>query len=145
MGRHRSNEQMPDLFSTEGVGGSSSNQASDVTTARPSRRSILPKGLAKGIKYLDDQEFDRLLRVTTEEARRRGKLPASVAGSEARMKKRPLIDRPTQIAAVPLSQGRVNAVRAAFKAGVTPSRIARQFGLSQADVRKALASLELKR
>jgi hypothetical protein len=144
MGRHRCNEQMPDLFSTEGVGGSSSNQASDVTTARPSRRSILPKGLAKGIKYLDDQEFDRLLRVTTEEARRRGKLPASVAGSEARMKKRPLIDRPTQIA-VPLSQGRVNAVRAAFKAGVTPSRIARQFGLSQADVRKALASLELKR
>jgi hypothetical protein len=144
MGRDRSNEQMPDLFSTEGVGGSSSNQASDVTTARPSRRSILPKGLAKGIKYLDDQEFDRLLRVTTEEARRRGKLPASVAGSEARMKKRPLIDGPTQIA-VPLSQGRVNAVRAAFKAGVTPSRIARQFGLSQADVRKALASLELKR
>jgi hypothetical protein len=144
MGRDRSNEQMPDLFSTEGVGGSSSNQASDVTTARPSRRSILPKGLAKGIKYLDDQEFDRLLRVTTEEARRRGKLPASVAGSEARMKKHPLIDRPTQIA-VPLSQGRVNAVRAAFKAGVTPARIARQFGLSQADVRKALASPELKR
>jgi hypothetical protein len=144
MGRDRSNDQMPDLFSTEGVGGSSSNQASDVTTARPSRRSILPKGLAKGIKYLDDQEFDRLLRVTTEEARRRGKLPASVAGSEARMKKRPLIDRPTQIA-VPLSQGRVNAVRAAFKAGVTPARIARQFGLSQADVRKALASPELKR
>ena len=144
MGRDRSNEQMPDLFSTEGVGGSSSNQASDVTTAQPSRRSILPKGLAKGIKYLDDQEFDRLLRVTTEEARRRGKLPASDAGSEARMKKRPLIDRPTQIA-VPLSQGRVNAVRAAFKAGITPSRIARQFGLSQADVRKALASLELKR
>jgi hypothetical protein len=30
-------------------------------------------------------------------------------------------------------------VLAAFKAGVTPSRIARQFGLSQADVKKALA------
>ena len=28
---------------------------------------------------------------------------------------------------------------AAFKAGVTPSRIARQFGLSQSDVRKALS------
>jgi transposase-like protein len=34
----------------------------------------------------------------------------------------------------------LNAVRAAFKAGVTPSRIARQFGLSQSDVRKALAA-----
>ena len=33
-------------------------------------------------------------------------------------------------------------VRAAFKAGITPSRIARQFGLSQSDVRKALAGDE---
>jgi predicted DNA-binding protein (UPF0251 family) len=40
---------------------------------------------------------------------------------------------------VPLTQGKLNAVRAAFKAGVTPSRIARQFGISQSDVRKALA------
>jgi transposase-like protein len=39
-----------------------------------------------------------------------------------------------------LTKGQVNAVRAAFKAGVTPSRIARQFGLSQSDVRKALSS-----
>jgi transposase-like protein len=39
----------------------------------------------------------------------------------------------------------VNAVRAAFKAGVTPSRIARQFGLSQSDVRKAHSSDEPKR
>ena len=88
-----------------------SNQASDVTTARPRRRSIFPKDLAKAIRYLDDQEFDRLLHVTTEEARRCGKLPASVelslmktgAGSDAPMKKRPVIDRPTQIAAVPSS------------------------------------------
>jgi transposase-like protein len=44
------------------------------------------------------------------------------------------------IAAVPLTQGKLNAVRAAFKAGVTPSRIARQFGISLSEVRKALAS-----
>jgi hypothetical protein len=41
---------------------------------------------------------------------------------------------------VALTQGRVNAVRAAFKAGITPSRIARQFGISQSDVRQVLAS-----
>jgi len=35
---------------------------------------------------------------------------------------------------------KVNAVRAAFKAGITPSRIARQFGISQSNVRKALAT-----
>jgi DNA invertase Pin-like site-specific DNA recombinase len=49
------------------------------------------------------------------------------------------------VAAVPLTQGKLNAVRAAFKAGVTPSRIARQFGISRSDVRKALASEIAKR
>jgi transposase-like protein len=44
-----------------------------------------------------------------------------------------------------LTKGQVNAVRAAFKAGVTTSRIARQFGLSQSQVRTALASDETKR
>jgi transposase-like protein len=43
---------------------------------------------------------------------------------------------------VALTRGQINAVRAAFKAGVTPSRIARQFGISQANVRKALATEE---
>jgi transposase-like protein len=38
-----------------------------------------------------------------------------------------------------LTTGRLNAVRAAFKAGVKPSAIARQFGISQSDVRKALS------
>ena len=38
-----------------------------------------------------------------------------------------------------LTTGKLNAVRAAFKAGVKPSAIARQFGISQSDLRKALA------
>jgi transposase-like protein len=46
--------------------------------------------------------------------------------------------------AVGLTRGQINAVRAAFKVGVTPSRIARQFGISQANVRKALATEETK-
>jgi DNA-binding MarR family transcriptional regulator len=39
-----------------------------------------------------------------------------------------------------LTQGQMNAVLASFKAGIAPSRIARQFGISQSDVRKVLAS-----
>jgi transposase-like protein len=39
-----------------------------------------------------------------------------------------------------LTTGKLNAVRAAFRAGVRPSAIARQFGISQADVKKALAA-----
>jgi hypothetical protein len=43
-------------------------------------------------------------------------------------------------AEVSLTGGQVKAIRASFKAGITPSRIARQFGVSQSDVRKALAT-----
>jgi predicted DNA binding protein len=50
--------------------------------------------------------------------------------------------RHADIAEAPLTRGQMNAVRAAFKAGITPTRIARQFGISQSSVRKALASDE---
>ena len=45
----------------------------------------------------------------------------------------------TEDAAVSLTPGRLNAVRAGFRAGVTLSRIARQFGISHSSVRKAQA------
>jgi predicted DNA-binding protein (UPF0251 family) len=48
--------------------------------------------------------------------------------------------RRVEIAEVSLTRGQVNAIRASFKAGITPSRIARQFGVSQSDVRKALTT-----
>jgi hypothetical protein len=53
--------------------------------------------------------------------------------------------RPVDIAEASLTSGQVNAVRSAFRAGITPARIARQFGISQSNVRKALAADEPKR
>jgi predicted transcriptional regulator len=41
-----------------------------------------------------------------------------------------------------LTIGKLNAVRAAYKAGVTPSKIAKQFGIPQADVRKVITNEE---
>jgi hypothetical protein len=38
-----------------------------------------------------------------------------------------------------VDSGQINAVRAAFNAGIKPPLIARQFGISQLDVRKVLA------
>jgi hypothetical protein len=58
---------------------------------------------------------------------------------------RPTHHQQIRPAVASLSRGQVNAVWAAFKAGVTPIRIARQFGLSQSDVRKALSYDEPKR
>jgi len=78
---------------------------------------------------------------TLEEMKRRGKTPQSAEAASPPTEKRRHVD----IADVPLTRGQVNAVRAAFKVGITPSRIARQFGISKSNVRKALASDEPKR
>ena len=91
--------------------------------------SMIPT-IRNAIKQLGDQELDRLLAAVLAEQKRRGK-KLRVSDENSRKRK-------VEKIAVPLTQGKLNAVRAAFKAGVTPSRIARQFGISQSDVRKAL-------
>jgi hypothetical protein len=104
-------------------------------SAVPSRH-VLPADLPNAIRHLNDQELDQLLSAIIAEQKRRGKkLPAE-------MSRKQRVDVAT---AVPLTQGKLNAIRPAFKAGITPSRIARQFGISQSDVRKALASEIVKR
>jgi hypothetical protein len=100
--------------------------------AVPIPRHVLPNDLPNAIKQLKDQELDLLLSAVLSEKKRRSKKHSD--SNEGRLKGR------IEAVSVPLTQGRLNAIRAAFKAGVTPSRIARQFGISQSDVRKALAS-----
>jgi hypothetical protein len=158
MGRDPIRNQTPDLFSTGRLDGSPSNNPPEALPRRPPRRTALPKDLPRAIRYLEDRELDWLLRAATEETKRRGRpMPMAEASptntppasSEPIPKQTKPPGRPThqrQIRpAAALTKGQVNAVRAAFKAGVTPSRIARQFGLSQSDVRKALSSDEPKR
>jgi hypothetical protein len=101
-------------------------------TAVPIPRHVLPNDLPNAIKHLKDQELDLLHSAVLAEKKRRGKTHSD--SNEGPHKRR------IGATSVPLTQGKLNAVRAAFKAGVTPSRIARQFGISQSDVRKALAS-----
>jgi hypothetical protein len=128
----------PDLFShasaREPSSPSQNPPSSSLAVAKAvnnltSPRPVLPKNLATAVKHLDDRDLDRLLSaLLDEQQRRRRDIPKP---DERSGKQRP---------EVPLARGQINAVRAAFKAGVTPSRIARQFGLSQSDVRKALSS-----
>ena len=156
MGPDHTQHKTPDLLSAEGVGGQCSNVGADATSTPPSPKSILLNDLPKALGYLDDQDLDRLLGAAIDETRRRGRLPpgqeassakAGAGSSEPIPKRSPPHGAPTrrakeQIAPPSLTRGQVNAVRAAFKAGITPSRIARQFGLTQSDVRKALESDE---
>jgi transposase-like protein len=86
--------------------------------------------LPNAIKQLEDHEFDRLLSAVLTEQKRRGKTPDRSNMTSNKIK----------MVASSLTTGKANAIRAAFKAGVRPSQIARQFGVSQSDVRRALAS-----
>ena len=156
MGRDPAEQPTPDLFSTGSV-----RDASPPPKPRPtepaadtsSQRHVLPKNLRHAVKQLSDGELDELFEVAFDETKRRGRLPWSI-GAESTSSRRPsdlltkrkaVRQRKADITEVLLTRGQVNAVRAAFKAGITSSRIARQFGISQSNVRKALASDESKK
>jgi DNA-binding CsgD family transcriptional regulator len=161
MGRERGEQVSPDLFSTAAVRDASTPPppaTADAKEPEP-QRHVLPKNLRNAVKHLNDEELDLLHAATFEEMKRRGRFPPSIgAGSEQssrrplnlRTKRLPPTDktshrRQANILEVSLTLGQINAVRAAFKAGVTPARIARQFGISISNVRKALATDEAKR
>jgi hypothetical protein len=123
-------QQPPDSPSLSTVQQKSTH--TDEPAAASSQSYALPANLPSALSHLDDDQLDRLLAAVMAEQQRRGKtLPVTIETSrKQRIKETP----PT------LTIGKLSAVRTAFKAGVTPSRIARQFGVSLADVRKALAS-----
>jgi hypothetical protein len=125
----------------------SSPQAA-VDMAASLRRYLLPKDLPNALKRLDDGELVSLLAAALDEAKRRGKLPSDLAASAlgdptprgSRKGNKSFKVRPAHVAVLSLTRGQVNAVRAAFKVGIAPSRIAREFGISHSEVRKVLAS-----
>jgi len=152
----RTQQQAADLFQAAGGQESCRQQSAAVVSAaeKLSSRHVLPRDLSNALKQLDDGELDRLFAATRLELQRRGGLltstpvnrPTTYIGTEQRASDQ---STPTQESPerrqpeepnVALTQGQVNAVRATFKAGITPSRIARQFGISQSGVRKVLAS-----
>jgi hypothetical protein len=126
--RHSSSEQREPSRSLPGD--SSAKTVIGETETAGSVRYVLPKDLEAAIKRLDDQQLERLTSAVLEERTRRKRL--SLPRNQQQR-----LEAESPPASLP--QGKLNAVRAAFKAGVTPARIAREFGLSQADVRKALS------
>jgi len=160
MGRNPA-EQPPDLFSTGSV-----RDASPPAKPRPPeppadtspQRHVLPKNLRHAIKHLSDGELDELFEVAFDETKRRGRLPWSIGQESTQASRRSsdllpqrsfaadkaIRQRKADVTEKQLTRGQINAVRAAFKASVTPSRIARQFGITHSQVRKALSTNEPK-
>jgi hypothetical protein len=160
MERERDGRSSPDLFSINtGRNDPSSPPAKPShphkATEPAPRRYVLPNNLHEAVKYLNDDELDSLRAATLEEMKRRGRVPPSVGDSSAQSSRHELGSQTTRLAPkasqprrmkdATLTKGQVNAVRAAFMAGITPARIARRFGISQSNVRKALASDDAKR
>jgi hypothetical protein len=147
MGRDRNQQPTPDLFSTASSGEASPPPRAKQSSAQK-RRHVLPNDLPNAVKHLDDRELDLLITACLEEAKRRGRLlpnvqaktPDQSARKQSSRMDKSSYKRQVEGAAVSLTRGQVNAVRAAAKAGIKPSTIARQFGISQSDVRKVLTS-----
>ena len=136
MGSVQNLSTAPDLFSDPVARSASPASPSLPATATSTQRHILPSNLPAAVKHLTDGELEQLLSAVVAEQKRRGRNPPRPNESA----------RKQQVEAIvpPLTQGKLNAVRAAFKAGATPSRIARQFGITQSQVRKALAATNQK-
>jgi hypothetical protein len=162
MGRQSGEEISPDLFSTTEVRDAfppPEQPAPEATAESTPQRHVLPKNPRGAVKHLSDGELELLHAATLEEMKQRGRLPPNVGADSEQSSRHPsdLLtkrlpasnksskQRPVDIVEVSLTRGQVNAVRSAFKAGITPARIARQFGISQSNVRKALAADEPKR
>jgi hypothetical protein len=140
MAHQRTQSATPDLFSTELAQNGASPQVSAAKeTASGVSRHVLPQDLPNAMKYLTDTELDLLIATAVDEAKRRGRLTPKVEpNARDEPKRTSKDDRRVDLATGSLTRGQVNAVRAAYKAGVTPSQIARQFGISQSNIRKVM-------
>ncbi len=95
---------------------------------RTARLQVPRKRPGRSVEQLDNPEIDALIAAVTAEAEHLDRLPPNRSKTDS-------MPQPRQA----LTTGKLNAVRAAFKAGVKPSAIARQFGISQSNIRTALA------
>jgi hypothetical protein len=118
------NNPDPDLFSTGRQSSGKRAQVSKPTTPT----HILPKNLENALAKLPDGDFDRLLDGVLREQKRRARLKPVSSPTP----------RDFRSEAHSLTTGQINAIRAAIRAGVKPTQIARQFRVSQSDIKTAL-------
>ena len=128
----RGRSSTPDLFSSAPTREAHSQSSESVGSPSAIPPRVLPADLPNAVRQLDDQELDRLVAAALGERARRKRPPLPDAGQKKES---------TEAVSAHLPQGKLNAVRAAFKAGVKPTRIAKEFGLSRSEVQSALKAM----
>ena len=101
--------------------------------------NIIPDDFERAIVRWSDDEVERLVVVVTAEAQRRGLLPPEQAPKNNAAGGRPIRQRTPEHVAEGLAPGQVSVIRAAGQAGVKLSKIAREFGLPLAAVKRVIA------
>lgn len=146
----RSLDQEPDLFSDAASSARRDTRAPVAKETAAPRHYILPKDLPSALKWLSEEELRALADAIAAEQHRRNPQKSSAPVQEFTAPtpgvRKPAVAKPVKQKPEILDQkgpsltkARINTIRAMFKAGVKPVTIARQFGISQADVRKALS------
>ena len=114
---------------------------------RPRRRAQL-LDLVQGVGQLENGELVDLIRVAIGEARRRG-IDLIPAASDSSQGMAPTVERTIPIASriirkpaqmLDITPEKASMVRAAVRAGFSPARVAKDFGVSVAMVRKLAAT-----
>ena len=107
----------------------------------PSRPVLLPDDLVSSLRQLADAELERLQSAVVNEVARRGPPTPPLRRASDPSDER---ERRVRTSAAPkpaspgVTAGKANAIRAAFRAGLKPATIARQFGVPQSVVRQVL-------
>jgi hypothetical protein len=116
MGRKRSEQTFPDLFSTDAVRDASTPPppATKDATAQPEpHRHVLPKNLRTTVKHLNDEELHLLHAATLEEIRQRGRLQQNVEADSAQTprhaKRSPIKDKISQRRRVDIAETTLTA------------------------------------
>ncbi len=107
----------------------------------PSRPVLLPEDLVCSLRLLADVELERLQAAVVNEVARRGPPtpPLGRASDPSDERERRVRKSAAPKPASPgVTAGKANAIRAAFRAGLKPATIARQFGVPQSVVRQVL-------
>ncbi len=144
----RSANQTPDLFEAA----PSRAEPMKSHSVSPARKPlILPADLGSALRQLTDTDLKQLAASVTAELERRNPPvatpappPARYSASSSSQSKTTPGSRVPDLGPAPLTTAKLHAIRAALGAGIKPTVIARQFGVSQTAIRDALAQIKRK-